>query len=416
MMIKALYPDTPSTDFVKCYFPQSFLYENNKFSLNKYGEFESFDPQAEVAYHFDSTKFGNWLRDNYCLPRGVKHIIGTVTSAKICEEGIDSLTLDIGKQIVGDLFIDCTGFQSLLLGQYLDEPFESYENMLPNNRAWAVQIPYINKRLELEPFTNCTAIDNGWCWNIPLWSRLGCGYVYSDKFVTPEDALEQFKKYLSSDKMVIPRNYNLLSNLNFKDIKMRVGTHKRTWVKNVVAIGLSAGFIEPLESNGLFTVQWYLYKLVKILLKNNVNQFDRDVYNAATRAIFNNFSEFVGLHYSLSKRTDTEYWKTIHNKVFSQELIDLAPTTTIGYSDFQNKKMFTNFPIESRGITYIAVGMNSPFYDKVDLLFDYFGKPPKKDIDNMKQNFELKKQKWQKQSENCEYLLDYLNKNIHNNY
>ena len=95
----------------------------------------------------------------------------------------------------------------------------------------------------MEGFTNSTAIDNGWCWNIPLWSRIGAGYVYSDKFATPEEAKEQFKSYLMSDKMHIPRTREEVDALNYRDIKMRVGMHEKSFVKNVVGIGLSAGFI-----------------------------------------------------------------------------------------------------------------------------------------------------------------------------
>ncbi len=114
--------------------------------------------------------------------------------------------------------------------------------MLPNNKAWATRLEYKNKEKELEGFTNCTALGNGWSWNIPLWSRLGTGYVYSDKFVSPDQAKEEFKKYLMSDKMIVPRTQEEVDKLEFKDITMRVGIHQRTFVKNVVAIGLSAGF------------------------------------------------------------------------------------------------------------------------------------------------------------------------------
>ena len=140
------------------------------------------------------------------------------------------------------MYIDCTGFKSLLLDKTLKEPFESYADLLPNDSAWATKLNYKNKEKELVSYTNCTAIENGWVWNIPLWSRIGTGYVYSSKFVDDETALKQFKKHLNNE------------DIEAHNIKMRVGIHNRLWVKNVVAIGLSAGFIEPLESNGLFTV------------------------------------------------------------------------------------------------------------------------------------------------------------------
>lgn len=202
---KHIYPDTPIEDYVRCYFPSAALFEQNKFSLNKYGQFDNYNPDWDVAYHFDATKFGLWLKNNYCLPRGVRLITDTVKDAAISDKGIDSLNLNNGGSIEADLFVDCTGFKSLLLGEYLKEPFNSYSDVLPNNRAWATRMPYKNKEEELEPFTNSTALGNGWVWNIPIWERLGTGYVYSDKYISPEDAKEEFKQHLMSNKMLFPR-------------------------------------------------------------------------------------------------------------------------------------------------------------------------------------------------------------------
>lgn len=262
---KYYFPNTPVQDFVNDLFPSSALINSNKFSENRLGEFDNFIPEDWVAYHFDATKFGSWLRDEYCIPKEVVHISSTVKKINTDVDGIKNLELSNGEIITADLFIDCTGFNSLLLGDALEETFESLSDMLPNNRAWATRLEYKEKEKELEGFTNCTAIENGWCWNIPLWSRIGTGYVYSDKFVSSEDALEEFKKYLMSEKMLIPRTREEVDSLEYKDIKMRVGIHRKTFVKNVVAIGLSAGFIEPLESNGLFSAHEFIFKLVDIL-------------------------------------------------------------------------------------------------------------------------------------------------------
>jgi tryptophan halogenase len=185
--------------------------------------------------------------------------------------------------------------------------------MLPNNSAWATRIPYKNKEKELVGYTNCTAIENGWVWNIPLWSRIGTGYVYSDKFVSDEDALKEFQKYLGTKE------------LEFKNIKMRVGLHNRLWVKNVVAIGLSAGFIEPLESNGLFTVHEFLMILLRNIQRDKFSQFDRDSYNYQAKHLFRNFAEFVALHYALSHRNDTEYWKANLNINWDEIFVNLKP-------------------------------------------------------------------------------------------
>jgi hypothetical protein len=412
--IKAAYPETPVQDFVRCYFPHAALFEQNKYSLNLHGKFGNYNPKTDVAYHFDAAKFGVWLRDKYCLPRGVKRVLGTVSDASISEEGIDSLLLNSGDVVTADLFIDCTGFKSMLLAGYMQEPFKSLEHMLPNNRAWAVQLPYEDKEKELEPFTNGTAIENGWCWNIPLWSRLGAGYVYSDKFVSPEEAKEEFKNYLMSDKMIVPRTREQVDALSYKDIKMRVGIHERLWVKNVVAIGLSAGFIEPLESNGLFSVTTFIQYLAKSLLREKVTQFDKDVFNTACQAVFKNFSEFVGLHYALSIRTDTEYWRAINKKVFNPGMINLEPVTSTGYFDVQNKKMFTHSMDNLFGISYISVGLNYPLFDAVDQRFNTYGANVKPYVNQNIEHFNLKKKAWRKAAEIEPSLYEYLRDHVHN--
>ena len=267
------------------------------------------------------------------------------------------------------MFIDCTGFKSLLLTA-LNEPFISYSDMLPNNKAWATRVPYKNKEAELEPFTNCTAIDNGWVWNIPLWSRLGTGYVYSNKFVTDEQALEEYKQYLMSDKMLYPRTREEVDALEYKNIDMRVGIHERTWVKNVVAIGLSAGFIEPLESNGLFSVHQFLFKLVKVLQRPATTQWEVDAYNAATFGIFRNFAEFVAQHYALSVRDDTEYWKANANRNYCPGIENLKPNTSQGFYPLADKKMHMANIDPTQGITWISTGMNYLLLDSVDIKLD----------------------------------------------
>jgi tryptophan halogenase len=355
-------PETKPDDMVRCLFPASALFESNKFSKNLNGEFANFNPNNDMAYHFDATKFGVWLRDVVCLPSGVNHIISTVKSVNTNESGISELIMEDGSLITADLFIDCTGFKSMLLGDALQEPFVPYSKVLPNNSAWATRIPYKDKEKELEGFTNCTAIENGWCWNIPLWSRIGTGYVYSDKYVSDEEALNEFKKYLMSDKMVVPRTLEEVELLEFKKISMRVGIHEKTFVKNVVAIGLSAGFIEPLESNGLFSVHEFLLRLIDILQRNEINQFDRDMYNVEVKRIFDNFAKFVVLHYALSHRDDTQYWRDAQNINVSE--LDGDPYTIhYGRSDaFYNMawRYMDNWghPNNNAGIPFIATGMN----------------------------------------------------------
>jgi tryptophan halogenase len=412
---KALYPDTPVTDFVQCYYSAAALFERNKYSDNFHGKFNNFNPTFHSAYHFDATKFGSWLRDKYAVPRNVKHIQADVVDISVGSDGIEFLTLDNGQKITANLFIDCTGWKSLLLAEALQEPFDSYADILPNNRAWATRIPYKDKEAELEPFTNCTAIDHGWVWNIPLWSRIGTGYVYSDKHVTPEDAKEEFKQYLMSDKVVCPKSREEVDALEFRDIPMRVGIHQRTWVKNVVAIGLSAGFIEPLESNGLFTVHEFLFKLVKSLQRPAVTQWDIDVYNASCLNIFRNFAEFVALHYALSIRNDTNYWQDNNRRTYSPGLPKLEPQNFQGFYDLQHAKMFTNQVPTYAGITRISVGMNYPILDPVALrgyeIRD--GVKHEEIFEKSFSSFEKKKMYWNMLADFELSLFQYLKTNIY---
>ena len=419
---KYYYPETPVEDFVQCLFPSAALFENNKFSKNEFGEFDTFDPNDDVAYHFDATKFAIWLRDFYCIPNGVKHVIGTVTEIPTDEDGVKHLVIDNQDIITADLYIDCTGFKSVLLGGALKEPFTSLSEMLPNNRAWATRLEYENKERELEGFTNCTAIENGWCWNIPLWSRIGTGYVYSDDFVSPENAKEEFKQYLMSDKMIIPRTREQVDALEFRDIKMRVGIHERIFVKNVAAIGLSSGFIEPLESNGLFSVHEFLFKLVDILQRGDISQFDRDMYNVNTRNLFDNFSKFVALHYALSHRDDTPYWKAINSKEFkdvkSNDPYTPNATKSNSFFDIIFRYMETwVHPFGVDGITYIATGMNLEMMNdnRIQNLSYRTRKNYYQEISEISNAWEVRKAKWLKMSQSSPTLYEYLKENYYKN-
>jgi tryptophan halogenase len=238
------------------------------------------------------------------------------------------------------------------LGKELREPFESLEDILPNNSAWATKIPYVDKESDMVLYTNCCAIDNGWVWNIPLWSRMGSGYVYSDRYVSDEDALYEFKNHLKL------KGHNH-EGLEFKNLKMRVGIHKRLWVKNVCAIGLSGGFIEPLESGGLFTTHEFLLNLVRILDRGHTSEWDRNAFNFICRDNFQEFSEFVALHYALSHRDDTEYWKDNLNRDYSKKISTnaLLPSiqgfTSSVYQTFRDYKFR-----QDGGFHCIATGMN----------------------------------------------------------
>ena len=338
---KFLYPQTPYSDYATCHYPQMALVNENKCFFNQ-SNIIPFNFHKHTAFQFDATKFGLWLRDHVCIPAGLKHIKEDIKTVEQDENGIKSLN----KKHKADLFIDCTGFRSFLLGKTLKEPFINMASTLPNNSAWATKLPYTNKKKQLVGYTNCTAIENGWVWNIPLWSRMGTGYVYSDKYVSDEDALKEFQKHIGT------------TELEFKKIKFRTGIHQRLWVKNVCAIGLAAGFIEPLESNGLFSVHEFVFQLVRTLQRKTVSQWDKDAFTAVCKNTHCSFMEFVAMHYALSHRQDTPYWRDNFNKQWSEDLINLVPDSYAGFTRVVYQRgVDYRFP-EDAGINCISAGMH----------------------------------------------------------
>jgi flavin-dependent dehydrogenase len=359
---KDMFPEIKNSDFAKTFFPIVEFAEKNKFYNEDKIKINGFYHNRNSAFHFDSISFGQWLKNNYCIPKGVKLISKNVVNATLDEHGIKELFLSDETTISADLFIDCTGFKSILLGEFLNEEWLDYSDMLPNNRAWATRIPYTDKEKEMEPYTNCTAINNGWVWNIPSWKRIGTGYVYSDKYISKEDALKEFKDHLRSEKMTIHNPNRDVDSFEYKDIQFKVGIHKKTFVKNVVAIGLSAGFIEPLESNGLFTTHEFLLVLVNSLRRETITQWDRDAYNYLTKNMFDNFSQFVAQHYALSNRSNSKYWQDINNKVFKKDLHGFQNQ----FSALADKKLHFGRYKDEEGITCIASGMGYfPVHDEL---------------------------------------------------
>jgi flavin-dependent dehydrogenase len=393
---KYLQPETSITDYANWLYQNMALVNNNTLFKNENNELEYFNFKNDVAYHFDATKFGLWLKDQYCKPKGVKHILEDVKTIETNEDGIVSLN----NTHKADMFIDCTGFKSLLLGDTLKEHFNDYSNLLVNNKAWATRVPYKDKEKELVPYTNCTAIENGWVWNIPSWERIGTGYVYSDKYVSDEEALNEFKRHLD-------KKGSDYSKSEFKNIKMRVGIHDRLFVKNVCAIGLSAGFIEPLESNGLLSVHEFLINLVKVMKRgeeDTISQWDRDNFNVECKRFFDQFTEFVSMHYALSHRDDTKYWKDISNRSF----YDNRLTDNTIKADILAKMKSDDWLRSDSGHHCVGVGLR------------YFGYDVLKDnnTDNIKLKIQLREKevnKWNIVCKDKPKLLEFLKDNIHKN-
>jgi tryptophan halogenase len=181
----------------------------------------------ESGYHFDAVKFATFLREKFAKPKGVIHKQQTVVDILQNDKGIESIKLDNGEVVTADIYFDCTGFLGLLIDKTLNTPWISFEDKLCNNRTWAARIPYSSKEEQLKPYTTCTALSSGWVWDVPLWNRIGTGYNYCDKFISPEDALLEFKNYLGP----------ISESVEFRDLKWPTGVREKVWNKNVVAIG-----------------------------------------------------------------------------------------------------------------------------------------------------------------------------------
>ncbi|NBT11699.1 MAG: hypothetical protein EBT24_12110 [Betaproteobacteria bacterium] len=308
-------------DFVDYYYKHSYAASIgvNKIPYEKSEHLYPFEFLKDTAFQVNAIKFAEWLRENYCIPKGVKRIVSTVSSSIEKEEGIDYLILSDGFKLSADLFVDCSGFKSILLGKVMKPEFIHTKNLLPNNKAWFGPIKYTDKEKELELITNCTGLKNGWVWNTPLWSRIGSGYVYCDEYIDDDSALEEFKTHLNSKNMIV-YNPNRTDDMEFKKIEIKNGYYKIPWIKNVVAIGLSHGFLEPMESTGLKFIHSAALALCKSLNTKKHTQFDIDIFNNEMTNSYESAFNFVSLHYSLSKRDDSPYWNYLTSQKQSKEI------------------------------------------------------------------------------------------------
>ncbi|WP_333737406.1 tryptophan halogenase family protein [Streptomyces sp. IBSBF 2806] len=254
--------------------------------------------QFPYAYHFDADLVAKFLAE-YSTDRGVRHVIDDVVEVGQDERGwLSHVTTKEHGRIEGDLFIDCTGFRGLLINKTLGETFESFNDVLPNNRAVALRVPR-EHATEMNPYTTATAMDAGWIWTIPLFRRNGNGYVYSDEYITPEEAEQTLRDFVG------PGHEDLEAN----HIRMRIGRHDRSWVKNCVAIGLASAFVEPLESTGIFFIQHGIEQLVKHFPDEHWDPQLAADYNSRVAHVVDGVKEFLVLHYAAATREDTPYWK-----------------------------------------------------------------------------------------------------------
>jgi tryptophan halogenase len=250
----------------------------------------------DYAYHFDATLYGNYLRD-YAVGHGAQRIEGTIVRVETSDEDgfVTAVHLSDGRRIEGDLFIDCSGFRALLIDGAMKSPYEDWSRWLPCDRALAVPC----KRAEpMTPFTTSTARRAGWQWRIPLQHRTGNGLVYCSSHLGDDEAAAMLLANLDGEALGEPRQQRFVT-----------GRRKNAWIKNVVAIGLSSGFLEPLESTSIQLIMDGVSRLTALLPDRSFAPTLADEFNRQMAYRYESVRDFIILHYKLGERSDSEFWR-----------------------------------------------------------------------------------------------------------
>lgn len=311
-------------------------------------------PKSHVhyAYHLDAAEYVKYLK-NYCKETGVKHIQANVVDvAQDTSNGfIESVTLDGGEVVGGDLFLDCTGFHGLLIEKTMNTGYEDWGHWLPCDRALVVQTPSAGALL---PYTRAIAHDAGWRWRIPLQNRIGNGFVYSSKYLADEVAHQNFLASIEGVPLSEPRL-----------ISYRTGRRLKAWNKNCIALGLSSGFIEPLESTGIHLFMTGITRLLQLFPCGKICPSIVREYNDQTRKEFEHIRDFIILHYHVSQREDSRFWYYCRNMDLPDQLSEKIQLFRESARIF--KEEGDPFRVESWAQVMIGQGLLPESYHKVGL-------------------------------------------------
>jgi tryptophan halogenase len=252
--------------------------------------------QLFYAFHFDAGLYALFLR-NYAERGDVRRIEGKIVDTTLDGESghVESVTLGDGMTVAGELFVDCSGFRGLLIEQALETGYEDWTKWLPCDRAIAVPTTYSGQP---DPFTRSTARSGGWQWRIPLQHRMGNGIVYWSEHLADDDAQQLLLDNLEGEPLAEPRR-----------LAFATGRRKLAWNRNVVSLGLSSGFVEPLESTSIHLIQSGIAKLIALFPDRRFNPVERDEYNRQMQDVFEDVRDFIILHYKANRRDDSELWK-----------------------------------------------------------------------------------------------------------
>jgi tryptophan halogenase len=261
------------------------------------------------AFHIDASRYAQFLR-RYAEERGVARVEGKVAKVDVVSDTghIEAISLENGRRFEGDLFIDCSGFRSILLGAALAVPFRSWQHWLPCDRA--VAVPTISAG-GLAPYTRATASGSGWRWRIPLQHRNGNGQVYASAFCDDQQAIDELAQNLDS----APAG-------DMRQLRFEAGVRERLWERNCVAIGLSGGFLEPLESTSIYLIQAGISRLMSLLPDSSFRPLERDEYNRLMITDYEQVRDFIILHYCATSRDDTAFWNHCRTMELPHALAD----------------------------------------------------------------------------------------------
>lgn len=319
---------------------------------------EDYSFNVNYGYHLDATKFGHFLREHCTNALGINHIIDHVVSINSGTSGeIASINTKESGSISGDIFVDCSGFAALLIDKHYKVPFKSQSNYLFNDSALAIHVPYEDEDDPIESFTLSTAQSSGWIWDIGLSSRRGVGYTYSSQYCSDENAREELFNYIKS------RLGNKSStSAEPRQIKFKPGYREHFWHKNCVAIGVSAGFIEPLEASALVLIELSAKALANQLpVSKEALPLVAERYNEKFSHHWEQIIEFLKLHYILSDRDDTGYWRDNRSIQSTPEklteCIELWKHRPPGRYDFSHSEEL--FPAASYQYVLYGMGFSS---------------------------------------------------------
>lgn len=316
-------------------------------------EAENLEGLFPYAYHVNAGLFAGYLRD-YCKTIGVSHVLDDVVDVNLDDRGhVASLSLERGGEYPVEFVIDCSGFRSLILQKALEEPFLSFQDSLPCDRAMPMPVDHVDPDGPLPPFTTSTGLSSGWSWNVPLWSRRGTGYVYSSAHISDDEAQAE----LAALNGVPPDNAP-------RAIDMNIGRTRRSWVNNCVGMGLAAGFIEPLESTSIHFVQMSIRWLLDNFPDSAFSPALQKNFNGLTSNLYEEIRDFIAMHYLLNNRDDSPFWTFARNELKCpdrlSELLDLWRYKLPTAPDLPNRNaLFSEW-------SYMYVLFGKGYFDGID--------------------------------------------------